>query len=182
MSFSDGAFCPRCKLRVDDLRRRDVADLLVATRHQINFGGDMSILRCGRVSHEEQQAARDAAWDERGRVAAAHVSALTPRDVARWDLCESIASALANAEAYMREVEAHHAALIAGPHTEAQRYASLSDVLLSHRVLGLLRPASEAMPFKPQTATTVIAPPSIPPAPFKCSACGSTDTDDVCPV
>ena len=113
---------------------------------------------------------------------AARASALTPRDVARWDLCESIASALANVEAFMREVEAHHAALIAGPHTEAQRYASLSDVLLSHRVLGLLRPASEVMSLKPQTAAPTIAPPSIPLAPFKCSACGSTDTDDVCPV
>lgn len=112
----------------------------------------------------------------------ARTSALTPRDVARWDLCESIASALSNAEAYMREVEAHHAALIAGPHTDAQRYASLSDVLLSHRVLGLLRPASEAMSFRPQPAAPVIVPPSTPPVPFKCSACGSTDTDDVCPV
>jgi hypothetical protein len=107
---------------------------------------------------------------------------LTPRDVSRWDLCESITSALSIAESYMREVEAHHAALIAGPHTEAQRYASLSDVLLSHRVLGLLRPASEAMSFKPQTAAPTTTPPSIPPAPFRCSACGSTDTDDVCPV
>ena len=71
-------------------------------------------------------------------------SALTPRDVARWDLCDSITSALTSAEAYMREVEAHHTALITNPHTEAQRYASLSDVLLSHRVLGLLWPASEA--------------------------------------
>jgi hypothetical protein len=112
----------------------------------------------------------------------ARSSALTPRDVARWDLCESIASALSNAESYMREVEAHHAALIAGPHTEAQRYASLSDVLLSHRVLGLLRPASEAMSFRPQPATPVIAPPSTPPVPFKCSACGSTETNDACPV
>lgn len=99
---------------------------------------------------------------------AARTSALTPRDVARWDLCESIASALANAEAFMREVEAHHAALIAGPHTEAQRYASLSDVLLSHRVLGLLRPASEALPHAP--AQTVTTPPAArrvvhPPAP-----------------
>lgn len=48
MSFSDGAYCLRCKLKVDDLRRRDVADLLVTTRHQINFGGDMSVLLCGR--------------------------------------------------------------------------------------------------------------------------------------
>lgn len=109
-------------------------------------------------------------------------AALTPRDVARWDLCESIASSLTNAEAYMREVEARHAALIAGPHTDAQRYASLSDVLLSHRVIGLLRPASEAMSLKPQPAASATAPPSTPPAPFKCSACGSTDTDDVCPV
>ena len=90
---------------------------------------------------------------------AARASALTTRDVARWDLCESIASALINAEAFMREVEAHHAALIAGPHTEAQRYASLSDVLLSHRVLGLLRPASEALPKPPP----------------ECGACGDVD-------
>ena len=112
----------------------------------------------------------------------ARSSALTPRDVARWDLCESIASALSNAEAYMREVEAHHAALIAGPHTEAQRYVSLSDVLLSHRVLGLLRPASEAMSFRPQSAAPDATPPSITLEPFKCSACGSTETNDACPV
>lgn len=98
-------------------------------------------------------------------VTAARASSLTPRDVARWGLCESIASALANAEEFMREVEAHHAALIAGPHTEGQRYASLSDVLLSHRVLGLLRPVSEVMSLKPQTAAPTIAPPSIPLAP-----------------
>ena len=94
---------------------------------------------------------------------AARESALTPRDVARWDLCESIALSLTNAESFMREVEEHHAALIAaliaGPHTEGQRYASLSDVLLSHRVLGLLRPASEALP-KP-----------LP----ECGACGDVD-------
>ena len=86
-------------------------------------------------------------------------SALTPRDVARTYLGDSIASALSNAEAYMREVEAHHAALITGPHTGAQRYASLSDVLLSHRVLGLLRPASEALPKPPP----------------ECGACGDVD-------
>lgn len=115
-------------------------------------------------------------------VTAARASSLTPRDVARWGLCESIASALANAEEFMREVEAHHAALIAGPHTEAQRYASLSDVLLSHRVLGLLRPASEAMSFRPQSAAPDATPPSITLEPFKCSACGSTETNDECPV
>ena len=92
-------------------------------------------------------------------VTAARASSLTPRDVARWDLCESIASALTNAEAFMREVEAHHATLVSGPHTEAQRYASLSDVLLSHRVLGLLRPASEALPKPPP----------------ECGACGDVD-------
>ena len=84
---------------------------------------------------------------------------MTPRDVARTYLGDSIASTLFNAEAYMREVEAHHAALIAGPHTDAQRYASLSDVLLSHRVLGLLRPASEALPKPPP----------------ECGACGDVD-------
>ncbi len=84
---------------------------------------------------------------------------MTPRDVARTYLGDSIASTLSNAEAYMREVEAHHAALIAGPHTDAQRYASLSDVLLSHRVLGLLRPASEALPKPPP----------------ECGACGDVD-------
>ena len=94
-----------------------------------------------------------------GAAVTAKTEGLTPRDVARWDLCESIASALTNAEAYMREVEAHHAALIAGPHTEGQRYASLSDVLLSHRVLGLLRPASEALPKPPP----------------ECGACGDVD-------
>jgi len=74
-------------------------------------------------------------------------------------LADLLAAALRETEDYMREVEARHAALIASPHTEDQRRASLSDVLLAHRLLGLLRPASEAMP-KP------------PPA---CGACGDVD-------
>ena len=57
MQWSEGAYCPRCKLRVGDLRTRSVADLLIKTDHQIGFGGDMSILRCGRDADDKMAAA-----------------------------------------------------------------------------------------------------------------------------
>ena len=50
----------------------------------------------------------------------------------------------------MREAEAQHARIKADPlFTEADQRASLTEVLLAHRVLALLRPAAEMCPATP---------------------------------
>ena len=73
-----------------------------------------------------------------------------PTTLARIDLCNVIALALSHAEEFMREAEAQHARIKADPlFTEADQRASLTEVLLAHRVLALLRPAAEMCPATP---------------------------------
>jgi len=78
----------------------------------------------------------------------------------RVDLGQIVASALSMAEEYKTEAEAQHEKVKADPlYDEADRHASLSEVLLSHRALALLRPLSELV-----SAGDPDAPPIVPTA------------------
>jgi len=87
----------------------------------------------------------------------------TPTTQARMDLGDAITLALAEAEVYMRAVEAHHKAIggdVLNPNSHDQR-ASLGECLLSHRVVTMLRQLAEMVP-------ATVTPP-------ECGACGDVD-------
>lgn len=76
---------------------------------------------------------------------------------ARMDLGARVAEALSNAEEFMCEAEAQHAKVAADPFfTDADRRASLTEVLLSHRALGLLRHLAEMLQAPPEDAPPII--------------------------
>jgi hypothetical protein len=76
---------------------------------------------------------------------------------ARMDLGARVAEALSNAEEFMREAEAQHAKVAADPFfTDADRRASLTEVLLSHRAIGLLRHLAEMLPAPPEDAPLIV--------------------------
>ncbi len=91
-----------------------------------------------------------------------------PTTQARINLGNVLALALSHADEFMREAEAQHAKVKADPFfTEADQRASLTEVLLAHRVLALLRPAAEMCPATPDdtpvvvpTANRVVHPPA----------------------
>lgn len=87
----------------------------------------------------------------------------TPTTQGRVDLGDAITLALAEAEEYMRAVEAHHKAIggdVLNPNGPDQR-ASLGECLLSHRVVTLLRQLAEMVPALARTPA--------------CGACGDAD-------
>ena len=76
---------------------------------------------------------------------------------ARVDLGARVAEALSNAEEFMREAEAQHAKVAADPFfTDTDRRASLTEVLLSHRAIGLLRHLAEMLPAPPEDAPLIV--------------------------
>lgn len=76
---------------------------------------------------------------------------------ARMDLGGRVAEALSGAEELIREAEAQHAKVVADPFfTDADRRASLTEVLLSHRVLGLLRHLAEMLPAPAEDAPIIV--------------------------
>jgi hypothetical protein len=76
---------------------------------------------------------------------------------ARMDLGARVAEALSNAEEFMREAEAQHAKVAADPFfTDADRRASLTEVLLAHRAIGLLRQLAEMLPAPPDDAPPIV--------------------------
>lgn len=76
---------------------------------------------------------------------------------ARMDLGGRVAEALSNAEEFMREAEAQHTKVVADPlFTDADRRASLTEVLLSHRALGLLRHLAEMLPAPSEDAPLIV--------------------------
>lgn len=86
---------------------------------------------------------------------------MTDAEQARANLCASVALALSDAEGFMATAEAHHKSIggDAPNPSGADQRASLSECLLSHRVVCMLR----------QLAEMLTAP---PPA---CGACGDVD-------
>lgn len=77
---------------------------------------------------------------------------------ARMDLGARVAEALSNAEEFMREAEAQHAKVAADPFfTDADRRASLTEVLLSHRAIGLLRHLAEMLPAPPEDVPLIVS-------------------------
>lgn len=68
IEWPESAYCSRCRLKVADLRRRDVYELLVRTRHSINFGGDMSVLRCANDVGGPVEGRMDLRIRQRGEV------------------------------------------------------------------------------------------------------------------
>lgn len=76
---------------------------------------------------------------------------------ARMDLGARVAEALSNAEEFMREAEAQHAKVAADPFfTDTDRRASRTEVLLSHRAIGLLRHLAEMLPAPPEDAPLIV--------------------------
>ena len=76
---------------------------------------------------------------------------------ARMDIGTRIAESLSGAEEFMREAEAQHAKVVADSFfTDADRRASLTEVLLSHRALGLLRHLAEMLPAPPEDAPLIV--------------------------
>ena len=85
---------------------------------------------------------------------------VNPTTQARCDLGQLLAAALSLGEEYTREAEAQHAKVKADSFfTEADRRASLTEVMLSHRALAMLRPLAEMLP-----AENDEAPPRVPTA------------------
>lgn len=85
---------------------------------------------------------------------------MTDAEQARANLCSSVALALSDAEDYMATAEAQHKAIGGDVLFDgADQRASLSECLLSHRVVCMLRQLAEMLP-------------SAPPA---CGACGDVD-------
>jgi hypothetical protein len=73
---------------------------------------------------------------------------MTDAAQARANLCASVALALSDAEDFMATTEAHHKAIggdVLNPNGADQR-ASLSECLLSHRVVCMLRQLAEMLP------------------------------------
>ena len=89
-----------------------------------------------------------------------NTSVATDTAHARADLGASIALALSDAEDYMATAEAQHKA-IGGDviFNDADQRASLSECLLSHRVVAMLRQLAEMVPAPPPA----------------CGACGDVD-------
>ncbi len=86
---------------------------------------------------------------------------MTDAAQARTNLRASIALALSDAEDFMATSEAHHKAIggdVLNPNGADQR-ASLSECLLSHRVVCMLRQLAEMLPAPPPA----------------CGACGDVD-------
>ena len=89
------------------------------------------------------------------------ISVTTDTVQSRASLRASIALALSDAEDYMTTAEAHHKAIggdVLNPNGADQR-ASLSECLLSHRVVCMLRQLAEMVPAPPPA----------------CGACGDVD-------
>lgn len=81
-----------------------------------------------------------------------------PTTLARIDLGNVLALALSHAEEFMREAEAHHKAIggdVLNPNGADQR-ASLSECLLSHRVVCMLRQLAEMLPATPDETPVVV--------------------------
>ena len=88
---------------------------------------------------------------------------MTDAAQARANLCSSVALALSDAEGFMATAEAHHKAIggdVLNPNG-AEQCASLSECLLSHRVVCMLRQLAEMLPTPTKVAqptpTVVVA-------------------------